>query len=150
MASNRYTSIRASSNRASSATRLHHNRKTRGDGDDPFRPRPVYSRAESRIRQRRNRDKGRHGPTSATALLYRRSCPEWHGFGSLFSGLLRTVASLIKRGAVALGKHALATGAQIAGDVVAGKNVKKTAKTKGNGCRHKSDAKPSQHTTTSR
>ena len=41
------------------------NRKTRGDGDDPFRPRPVHSRAESRIRQRRNRDKGRHGPTSA-------------------------------------------------------------------------------------
>ena len=33
-----------------------------------------------------------------------------HGFGSLFSGLLRTVAPLIKRGAVALGKRALATG----------------------------------------
>ena len=51
-----------------------------------------------------------------------------HGFGSLFSGLLRTVAPLIKRGAVALGKRALATGAQIAGDVVADKNVKKAAK----------------------
>ena len=51
-----------------------------------------------------------------------------HGFGSLFSGLLRTVAPLIKRGAVALRKRALATGAQIAGDVVAGKNVKKAAK----------------------
>ena len=51
-----------------------------------------------------------------------------HGFGSLFSGLLRTGAPLIKRGAVALGKRALATGAQIAGDVVAGKNVKKAAK----------------------
>ena len=47
------------------------------------------------------------------------------GFGSLFSGLLRTVAPLIKRGAVALGKRALTTGAQIAGDVVAGKNVKR-------------------------
>ena len=46
------------------------------------------------------------------------------GFGSFFSGLLRTVAPLIKRGAV----RALATGAQIAGDVVAGKNVKKAAK----------------------
>ena len=42
------------------------NRKTRGDGDGPFRPRPVHSRDdESRIRQRRNIDKGRHGPTSA-------------------------------------------------------------------------------------
>ena len=51
-----------------------------------------------------------------------------HGFGSLFSGLLRTVAPLIRRGAVALGKRALTTGAQIAGDVVAGKNVQKAAK----------------------
>ena len=51
-----------------------------------------------------------------------------HGFGSLFSGLLRTVAPLIRRGAVSLGKRALTTGAQIAGDVVAGKNVKKAAK----------------------
>ena len=33
-------------------------RRTRGDGDGPFRPRPVHSRAELRIRQRR------HGPTS--------------------------------------------------------------------------------------
>ena len=51
-----------------------------------------------------------------------------HGFGSLFSGLLRSVAPLIRRGAVALGKRALTTGAQIAGDVVAGKNIKKAAK----------------------
>ena len=50
-----------------------------------------------------------------------------HGFGSLFSGLLRTVAPLIRRGAVVLGKRALTTGAQIAGDVVAGKNIKKAA-----------------------
>ena len=123
----------------------------------------YISRAESRIRQRRNRDKGRHGPTSAirtwegdgdTSLstvqlraiqmnyddYYARQVggalpyftgarvQRGHGFGRLFSGLLRTVASLIKRGAVALGKRAPATGAQIAGDVVAGKNVKKAAK----------------------
>ena len=51
-----------------------------------------------------------------------------HGFGSLFSGLLRSVAPLIKRGAVALGKRALTTGAQIAGDVVAGQNIKNATK----------------------
>ena len=51
-----------------------------------------------------------------------------HGFGSLFSGLLRSVAPLIKRGALALGKRALTTGAQIAGDVVAGQNIKKATK----------------------
>ena len=50
-----------------------------------------------------------------------------HGFGSLFSGLLRSVAPLIRRGAVALGKRALTTGAQIASDVEAGQNVKKAA-----------------------
>ena len=51
-----------------------------------------------------------------------------HGFGSLFSGLLRSVAPLIKRGALALGKRALKTGGQIAGDVVAGQNIKKAKK----------------------
>ena len=52
-----------------------------------------------------------------------------HGFGSLFSCLLRSVAPLIRRGAVALGKRALTTGAcWIASDVMAVQNVKKTAK----------------------
>ena len=51
-----------------------------------------------------------------------------HGFRSLLSGLLRSVAPLIKRGALALGKRALTTGAQIADDVVAGQNVKKAEK----------------------
>ena len=51
-----------------------------------------------------------------------------HVFGSLFSGLLRSVTPLIRRGAVSLGKRALTTGAQIAGDVVAGENTKKAAK----------------------
>ena len=107
-------------------------------GDGPFPPRPVHSRAESIIRWHRNRDKGRHGPTSAvttTTMRGRwmvdaalRSCPEGALFGSLFSGLPRTVAPLIRQGAVALGKRALTTGAQIVGDVVAGKNVKKPAK----------------------
>ena len=41
-----------------------------------------------------------------------------HGFGSLLGGLLRTVAPVIKRGALALGNRALKTGTQIAGDVL--------------------------------
>ena len=44
-----------------------------------------------------------------------------HGFGSLLGGLLRTVAPLIKRGALALGT-------QIAGDVLAGENIRTAAK----------------------
>ena len=51
-----------------------------------------------------------------------------HGFGSLFSGLLRSVAPLIKRGVLALGKRALTTGVQIAGDVVVGQHIKKATK----------------------
>ena len=52
-----------------------------------------------------------------------------HGFGSLFGGLLRSVAPLIKRGALALGNRALKTGAQIAGDVLSGeKNIRTAAK----------------------
>ena len=45
------------------ATNSADNRKPRIEGDGPFRPRPVHSRVESRIWLRRNRDKGRHGPT---------------------------------------------------------------------------------------
>ena len=51
-----------------------------------------------------------------------------HGFVSLFSGLLRSVAPQINRGALALGKRALTTGAQIAGDVMTGQHIKKATK----------------------
>ena len=51
-----------------------------------------------------------------------------HGFGSLFGGLLRSVAPLIKRGALALGNRALKTGAQIAGDILSGENIRTAAK----------------------
>ena len=51
-----------------------------------------------------------------------------HGFSSLFAGLLRSVAPLIKRGALALGNRALKTGAQIAGDVLSGENIRTAAK----------------------
>ena len=51
-----------------------------------------------------------------------------HGFGSLFGGLLRSDAPLIKRGALALGNRALKTGAQIAGDILSGENIRTAAK----------------------
>ena len=51
-----------------------------------------------------------------------------HGFGSLFGGLIRSVAPLIKRGALALGNRALKTGAQIAGDILSGENIRTAAK----------------------
>ena len=51
-----------------------------------------------------------------------------HGFGTLLGGLLRTVAPLIKRGALALGNRALKTGTQIAGDVLSGQNIRIAAK----------------------
>ena len=51
-----------------------------------------------------------------------------HGLGSLFGGLLRNVAPLTRRGAVAVGKRALKTGMQIADDVMTGQNIKQAAK----------------------
>ena len=50
-----------------------------------------------------------------------------HGFGSLFAGLLRSVAPLIKRGALALGNRALKTGAQIAGDDDTARQTRETS-----------------------
>ena len=43
-----------------------------------------------------------------------------HGLGSLFGGLIRNAAPLIKRGAIALGKRALTTGLNVAGDALSG------------------------------
>ena len=57
-----------------------------------------------------------------------------HGFGSLFAGLLRSVAPLIKRGALALGNRALKTGAQIAGDVLSGENIRTCGETEDEYC----------------
>ena len=56
------------------------------------------------------------------------------GFGSLFAGLLRSVAPLIKRGALALGNRALKTGAQIAGDVLSGENIRDCGETEDEDC----------------
>lgn len=51
-----------------------------------------------------------------------------HGIGNLLSGLFRAATPLLKKGAMALGKHALRTGMQIAGDVIEGQNIKQAAK----------------------
>ena len=51
-----------------------------------------------------------------------------HGLGSLFGGLIRSAVPLIKSGAIALGKRAFRTGLNVAGDVLAGHNLKDAAK----------------------
>ena len=50
-----------------------------------------------------------------------------HGLDSLFGGLLRSAAPLIKRGAIALGMRALRVGLHVADDVLSGQNVKESA-----------------------
>ena len=51
-----------------------------------------------------------------------------HGLGSLFGGLIRSAVPLIKSGAMALAKRAFKTGLNVAGDVLAGHNLKGSAK----------------------
>jgi hypothetical protein len=51
-----------------------------------------------------------------------------HGLGSILSGLFRSALPLLKRGAMALGRQALSTGAQMAGDVLGGESLKASAK----------------------
>ena len=63
-----------------------------------------------------------------------------HGFGSLFSGLLRSV-----RGALALGKRALTTGAQIAGGR-GWSEYQEGDKTKSYSSRKSPDEQSSRHT----
>ena len=54
-----------------------------------------------------------------------------YGLGGLLGGLFRSAIPLLKKGAAAIGKHALQTGMEIADDVighVGGQNVKTAAK----------------------
>ena len=51
------------------------------------------------------------------------------GLGSsLIAGLSRVAVPLLKKGVTTIGKQALSTGAQLAGDIISGKNVKKAVK----------------------
>ena len=53
-----------------------------------------------------------------------------HGLGSVFGGLFKAAMPLLKKGAKTLGREALRTGLNIAGDVVQGKNVKQAAQSR--------------------
>ena len=50
-----------------------------------------------------------------------------HGLGSIFGGLFKAAMHLLKKGAKTLGREALITGLNIAGDVVQGRNIKQAA-----------------------
>ena len=51
-----------------------------------------------------------------------------HGLGSILSGLFRSALPMLRRGLATFGKHALKTGLEIANDVVAGDNIKDSAR----------------------
>ena len=51
-----------------------------------------------------------------------------YGLGGLFRSIARAVMPMVKSGAKALGNIALKRGANVVGDVLAGKNVKEAAK----------------------
>ncbi|CAB3998847.1 Hypothetical predicted protein [Paramuricea clavata] len=54
-----------------------------------------------------------------------------YGLGNLFRSLARVVTPLVKKGAKTLGKIVATTGADLLGDVAAGKNVKEAARVGG-------------------
>ena len=51
-----------------------------------------------------------------------------HGLGGILGGVMRMAVPLLKKGAKFLGRQALQTGVGLAEDVMAGKNVKTSAK----------------------
>lgn len=53
-----------------------------------------------------------------------------YGIGSFLKGLFRSAVPLIKDGAKAIGKTALSTGLNIASDVMSGRNIKSSARTR--------------------
>jgi hypothetical protein len=71
-----------------------------------------------------------------------------HGIGSLFRGLFRFAMPLIKQGAKAVGRQALQTGIQVAGDMLENKPVKESVKARlreaGSSLRNKAENKVHQ------
>ena len=63
-----------------------------------------------------------------TTILCGRTRPAGARIRQFVWGLLRSVAPLTKHGALALGNRAVKTGAQIAGDVLSGENIRTAAK----------------------
>jgi hypothetical protein len=53
-----------------------------------------------------------------------------HGLGSIFGGLLKAAMPLLKKGAETLGREALKTGLNIAGNVLQGRNIKQAEKSR--------------------
>ena len=53
-----------------------------------------------------------------------------HVLGSIFGGLFKAAMPLLKKGAKTLGREALKTGLNIAGDVVQGRNIKQAAQSR--------------------
>lgn len=53
-----------------------------------------------------------------------------HGLGNVLGGLFRSAMPLLKKGVKSLGKEALRTGVEIAGDVLDGRSIKQAAKTR--------------------
>ena len=54
-----------------------------------------------------------------------------YGLGGVFANLFRSAVPMLKKGALALGKQALATTGQVIGDVVQGKSLKESVKARG-------------------
>jgi hypothetical protein len=59
-----------------------------------------------------------------------RSHQRGHELGSIFGGLFKAAMPLLKKGAKTLGREALKTGLNIAGDVVQGRNIKQAAESR--------------------
>jgi hypothetical protein len=53
------------------------------------------------------------------------------GLGSVFRGIFRALLPIAKTAGKSIGRQALATGAQIASDVVSGKPIKEAVKRRG-------------------
>ena len=156
------------------------NRTVQGDGDGPFRPRPVHSRTESRIRQRRNRYKGQvpfergkvivmlH-PSTAQLRAINLNYDDYYARQVVGHNL--TLPALVSRGGMGLEVCSVVSSDRLdhlirRGVVALGKRAlrlerrllamswlvktKEDGKTKGNACRKRPDAKYPQHTSTYR
>ena len=88
------------------------------------------TKTDQYVRYYLNQQQGNGMPVFIGSAWQRGHGQVGYGLRGLFKSLARTVMPMVKSGAKTLGKIALSTGANVLGDVLSGKNVKESAKSR--------------------
>jgi hypothetical protein len=91
---------------------------------------PVFKASRPRYDTKAYHDYYIHQVRKGYPVFVGRRYQRGHVLGSIFGGLFKAAMPLLKKGAKTLGREALKTGLNIAGDVVQGRNIKQASQSR--------------------